>query len=349
MVRARGAARRIGDGEPCFIIAEAGVNHNGELALAKRLVDAAKRAGADAVKFQTFRTDEIVTRRTKKAKYQTRSRERTHQSMLRRLELPFEAFEELKAHCDARGIEFMSTPYDPESAAFLDGLGVARFKVGSGDLTNRPLIEAVAGTGKQVILSTGMATMEEVERTVRLVEGKGNRGIVLLHCVTSYPAPADEVNLSAMWALRMAFGYPVGYSDHTVGNEVAIMAVAMGANVIEKHLTLDRGMVGPDHFASAEPDEMADLVRAVRNVELAFGDGIKRLSRAESANVALVRRSLHARRPLGKGARLRRGDLKVTRPADGIESWDIGSVVGRRLARRRDTDDPIRPQDLEPR
>jgi N,N'-diacetyllegionaminate synthase len=332
----------------CFVIAEAGVNHNGKLKLAIRLVDAAQRAGADAVKFQTFVAEELVTAQGRKAAYQTRSRERTQLSMLKKLELGKSDFEAIKAHADSRGIEFMSTPYDPQSVALLEGLGVRRFKVSSTDLTNKPLVETVARTGRQVILSTGMATLSEIKRTVSRIVELGNEDIVLMHCTSSYPTPVDQVNMRAMETLRREFPFPVGYSDHTLGIEVGVMAVALGARVLEKHLTLDRRMEGPDHFASAGPAEFKRLVSAVRNVQSARGTGEKALMDDERENLPLVRRSLHAAKNLRKGRVLSAQDVRISRPNDGADPWDVDRVVGMRTRRGIKRDDPVRLEDLEP-
>jgi len=268
--------------------------------------------------------------------------------MLKGLELSREDFRAIKAHCDRRGIEFISTPYDLGSVGFLEGLGVRRFKVSSTDLTNRPLIEAIARTGRQVILSTGMSTLAEVRRTVGRIRELGNADLVILHTTTGYPTPPDQVNLRAMQTLAREFPYPVGYSDHTIGNEVAILAVALGARVLEKHLTLGRTMEGPDHFASAEPEEMRELVRAVRAVELALGTSEKAPSELEAENAPLVRRSLHAARDLRKGTVLSMDDLRIVRPYDGIDPWEVEHVLGRRLGHGRKRDEPIRFEDLEP-
>jgi N,N'-diacetyllegionaminate synthase len=331
----------------CFIVAEVGINHKGHVKLARQLIDAAKTANADAVKFQTFDAEELVTRRGRMADFQTRSKERTQLSMLRRLQLSQDEFKDLKAYSDRKGIEFFSTPYDIASVDFLDNLGVRRFKVSSTDLTNRPLIEAIARTHRQVILSTGMATLAEVRRTVDRIRDMGNDDLVILHATTGYPTPPDQVNMRAMQTLAREFPYPVGYSDHTIGTEVAIMAVSLGARVLEKHLTLDRRMEGPDHYASVEPAELRVLVRGVRAVEEALGTGEKVPSELEVENMPHLRRSLHAARELRKGTVLTMDDLRAARPYDGIDPWDVDRVLGRRLDRDRKRDAPITFEDLE--
>ena len=314
----------------CFIIAEAGVNHNGDVDLARRLVDVALSAGADAVKFQTFHTESLVTRSSGRAPYQKRSGISPQHEMLASLELSYSDFESLKYHCDECGIEFMSTPYDEEAVGFLKGLNVRRIKVASADIVNRPLLEAVVQSGLPVLQSTGMATLSEVERAVGLLSAGDIQDITLLHCVSSYPLDSSQVNMRWMGVLRQAFGLPVGYSDHTAGIEVPIMAASLGAVAIEKHFTLDRGMQGPDHAASLEPDELKRMVQAVRNVEVAFGDASFGLAQQEVENVVPMRRSLHAARPIRAGQVIRREDLAVLRPYVGLDPWLVDLVVGRR-------------------
>ena len=263
--------------QPVFIIAEAGVNHNGSLDLALSLIDAAKAAGADAVKFQTFRADNLATATAHKAAYQERStsNEETQFQMLKRLELDAEAHHRLIEHCRVVGIQFLSSPFDIESADLLEQMDVSLYKIPSGEITNLPYLRHIGRKGKPVILSTGMSTLVEVEEGVQALRESGVKDITLLHCVTEYPAPFDEINLRAMHTLHTAFGLPVGYSDHTPGTEIAIAAVALGAVVIEKHFTLDRNLPGPDHAASLEPSELKQMVSAIRHVESALGDGIK--------------------------------------------------------------------------
>lgn len=287
-------------GKPrAFIIAEAGVNHNGDLRLAKRLVDAAKAAGADAVKFQSFRSDGLVTRSARTADYQrAATRARSQFAMLKKLELGEKAHAILFAHCRRKGILFMSSPFDAESADLLGRLGVDRFKLGSGEITNRGLIEHVARKKRPIILSTGKSTLDDVRRALRWIRDEGRVPVTLLHCVTQYPLPVGEVNLRAMDTLRETFGLPVGYSDHTRGITVPLAAAARGAVVIEKHLTLDRRLPGPDQRASLEPAEFKAMVRGIRDVEACLGDGVKRVAACEAKNRLVARRSLVAARDL---------------------------------------------------
>jgi len=325
------AHRKVGPGQPCFIIAEAGVNHNGDLPLAKRLVDAAVAAKADAVKFQTFKAQRLVTRMAPKAAYQARATGggESQYEMLRRLELSAQAHRELLGLCQAQGILFMSTPFDEESADLLDGLGVAVFKIPSGELTNLPLLTHVARKGRPMIVSTGMSTLEEVELAVRTMEESGNRAMILLHCVSSYPADPADANLRAMETLAETFQVPVGYSDHTPGIEVAIAAVARGACVIEKHFTLDRRLPGPDHRASLEPNGLTALVRGIRVVESALGHGRKEPAPSEADTAAIARKSLVAARDLARGTKLRREDIAIKRPGTGLQPALHSEVVGR--------------------
>ena len=314
---------------PCFVIAEAGVNHNGQLDLAERLVDAAAEAGADAVKFQTFRAEALAARSLVRAPYQQKVGTNSQYEMLKSLELPYEVHEPLKSYCGQRGIEFMSTAYDEESAQFLQQLGVRRIKIASADIVNRPLLEAVAQTGLPVIMSTGMATLAEVERAIDLLSALGAEDIALMHCVSSYPLDVDQVNMGWMSTLRQAFGLPTGYSDHTMGIAIPIMAASLGAVMIEKHLTLDRNMEGPDHAASLEPDEFHRMVQAIRSVEQAFGDRRFGLAEQEFENVTPMRRSLHAAKSIMTGQVIKREDLAVLRPYIGLDPWLIHMVVGR--------------------
>ena len=338
--------RLIGEGEPCFIIAEAGVNHNGSIELAKKLIDVAKEARADAVKFQTFHAEEIVTLKSKKAGYQYRAKEKTQYEMLKNLELSFDAFRELKGYCDKNGIEFMSTPYDCESVEFLNETGVNKFKVASADIINKPLLEAIAKTKKPIILSTGMATLGEIERAISLINASGNIDIILLHCTTGYPTPYDQVNMNVLDTFKKAFGLPVGYSDHTLRIEIPIMAVSMEAKVIEKHFTLDRAMEGPDHFASLEPDELKKMVEAIRNVEKAFGSERKERTDEEKKNIFFMRRSIHASGEMNEGEIIKENNIKITRPFDGIEPWFLDVILGKKIKVKVKKDDPIKWGDL---
>ncbi len=329
--------------EPLFVIAECGVNHNGSLPMALELVDRAAAAGADAVKFQTFRPDALVSRTARKARYQLAAvgGTDTQLEMLESLVLTEADHHALRQRCDARSIEFMSTPFDEASCDLLERVGVARFKIGSGDLTHLPLVRHVASKGRPVILSTGMATLAEVEAAVDAVRAAGDPPLTLLHCVTEYPAPLDQLNLRAMETLRHAFGLPVGYSDHSLGPEASIAAVALGAVVVERHLTLDRGLPGPDHSASSEPEELRALIATLRQVQGALGDGVKRPAPCELGNREVARRSLVAARDLRAGERLAPGLVAIKRPATGIQPADLEQALGRRLAADVAADTPI--------
>jgi N,N'-diacetyllegionaminate synthase len=327
------AGRALGAGEPCFIIAEAGVNHNGDIESARQLIDVAVEAGADAVKFQTFKAERLVTLDAPKAAYQLRNTEvaESQYEMLRRLELSKEAHHTLMNHCAERGILFMSTPFDEESADFLDELGLPVFKLPSGELTNLPFIEHVARKGKPLIVSTGMAYLSEVETAVSAIRAAGNHQLALLHCVSNYPAAARDVNLRAIGTMQEAFNLPVGYSDHTEGIEVAVAAVALGACVIEKHFTCSRDLPGPDHRASLEPDELAAMVRAIRSVEAALGDGRKEPAASESETARVARRSLVAACDIEAGTRLTEDLIAIRRPGTGLPATMLSQVIGQRL------------------
>lgn len=339
----------IGPGEPAFIIAEAGVNHNGRLDLAHRLVDVAVEAGADAVKFQTFRADRLAVREAPKAVYQleTTDAEESLTEMLRRLELSEEAHVALCGHCRSRGIVFLSTPFDEESADFLEKLGVSAFKISSGDLTNIPFLEHVACKGLPTIISSGMATLDEVRDAVRAIQDAGLRDIAVLHCVSNYPARAEDVNLRAMRTLADIFGIPIGFSDHTLGAEVALAAVAVGARILEKHFTLDPNMPGPDHRASLPPDALRALVTGVRTVEASLGTGVKAPCPSESEVAAVARKSLYWARDLHAGEMVARADLIALRPATGISPARMRQLIGRRLLRAVRDGEPVRADDIE--
>ena len=316
-----------------FIIAEAGVNHNGSLELAKKLVDVAVEAGADAVKFQTFKAKNLVSKEAKKAKYQvenTGSNESQYE-MLKKLELGFDEFVELKEYCDEKGIMFLSTPFDFESIEFLDSLGLEIFKIPSGEITNYPYLREIAKLKKRVILSTGMANMCEIEQALDVMEKFGTKreNIIVLHANTEYPTPMEDVNLKAMLSIKEAFKVNVGYSDHTLGIEVPIAAVAMGAVVIEKHFTLDKNMEGPDHKASLEPDELKAMVKAIRNIEIALGNGIKKPSKSESKNIEIARKVIVAKRDIKKGEKFSEENLTVKRAGKGINPMRWEEIIGR--------------------
>jgi N,N'-diacetyllegionaminate synthase len=330
-----------------LVIAEAGVNHNGDLALAERLVDVAADAGADLVKFQTFVADRLATESAAKAQYQ---KERTGESgsqleMLRRLELSPQAHERLRAHCERRGIGFFSTGFDEESVDMLVAMGQSRIKVPSGELTNLPFLRHVGALGKQVLLSTGMGSLEEVRAALQVLERAGTprSRVCVLHCTTCYPAPFAEANLRAMQTMREEFGVEVGYSDHTPGIEVAMAAVALGATVIEKHFTLDRGLPGPDHAASLEPAELAAMVSGIRNIEAALGDGIKRCMPSESVNLAAARRSLVAIAPIARGERFGPHNIGARRPGTGLSPMRFDELIGKLAPRDFSPGEAIEP------
>ncbi len=342
--------RLVGAGQPCFVIAEAGVNHDGSLERARQLVDVAAAARADAVKFQSFSADRVAGRSAAKAGYQKlgSDSDEGQREMLRRLELSPAAHQELQTHCRARGIAFLSTPFDEPSADLLDGLGVPAFKLASGELNNLPFVEYVARKGRPLILSTGMSTLEEVGAAVGAIRAcRDAAQLVLLHCVSSYPTEAREVNLRAVATLGEAFDVPAGYSDHTRGINVSLAAAALGACVIEKHFTLDPGLPGPDHRNSLDPDALHALVAGVREVEAALGSGLKEPAASELENRRLVRRSLAAARDLAQGTRLTRDMLVALRPGTGIPPADVEQVVGRLLLRARSEGELIARDDLD--
>jgi N,N'-diacetyllegionaminate synthase len=327
------AGRRIGPGMPSFIIAEAGVNHNGDLDLARQLVVTAAKAGADAVKFQTFRAEKLVSRSAPKASYQidkTRSDESQYQ-MLQRLELSPDMHVAVIESCRQAGILFLSTPFDEDSADLLERLGVPAFKIGSGDLTNLSLLRHVARKKKPMIVSTGMACLSEVEAALQAIVSEGNDEVVLLHCVSSYPAAPEDLNLRAMATMAAAFGVPVGYSDHSVGIEIALAAAALGATVIEKHITMDRNLPGPDHTASLEPAELTAMVRGIRSVEAALGDGHKRPRASEKSTAEVARRSIIAATDLRQGTLLTAEQIAIQRPGTGLQPSMLPHLLGRRL------------------
>lgn len=316
-----------------FIIAEAGVNHNGSIDLAKKLVDIAFECGADAVKFQTFKAESVVSSFAKMADYQKKNLgiEKSQYEMIKELELSFESFAELKKYCDFRGITFLSTPFDIESARFLKELGLEIFKISSGDITNYLLLKEIGSYGKKVILSTGMANLGEIEDALDILTESGTKkeDITVLHCNTEYPTPFEDVNLKAMITIKKAFNTKVGYSDHTKEIEVPIAAVALGAEVIEKHFTLDKNLPGPDHKASLEPQELKEMVKCIRNVEKALGDGIKKPSKSEMKNISIVRRSIVAKRDIKKGEIFSEENLTVKRPGYGISPMRWSEVIGK--------------------
>jgi len=346
------SGRALGSGSGAFVIAEAGVNHNGDLGLARALVDAAVEAGADAVKFQTFRTKELVAAAAPKAAYQRREApDESQQAMLERLELGRTQHEALRAYARERGIEFLSSPFDPLSVDLLVELGVPALKLGSGELTNLPLLRHAARSGLPILLSTGMAFLAEVDvaaRTILEVQAPDAQDLALLHCVSRYPAPLGHANVQAMVTLRRAIGGPVrfGYSDHTPGVAAPAAAAALGARVIEKHLTLDRTLPGPDHAASLDPAGFAEMVRLVRDVEAALGDGVKAPQPGEDEMRSVARRSLHLRRAVDAGAPLTAADIAILRPAEGLPPARFHDVLGLRAARPLAQGAPLRLGDL---
>jgi N-acetylneuraminate synthase len=328
-----------------FVIAEAGVNHDGEMHVARDLVAAAARAGANAVKFQTFRADQLAAAAAPAAAYQVRAlgREIGQRELLRHLELSRAQHLELIEECRRQGIEFLSTPFDAESVDLLMALGVARLKVPSGEITNVPYLRHVAAAGKPVLLSTGMSTLDEVAFALDVLERGGvpRRLITLLHCTTEYPTPPQDVNLRAMIAMRTAFGVDVGYSDHTQGGEVAVAAVALGATMIEKHITLSRTRTGPDHQASMEPDEFAAMVKTIRAIEVALGDGVKQPAPGERPNLLPARRSIVAAVAIKQGQVLSAANLTCKRPAIGLSPTRWDEVLGTKAIRDFQPDEPV--------
>ena len=318
-----------------LIIAEAGVNYNGSLDLAYRMVDKAKEAGADIVKFQTGVPEKVMSKFAEKAEYQkkTTGEGESQLDMVRKLMLKFEEFVPLKKYCKDKAIRFLSTPFDLSSIEFLDKLGCDLWKIPSGEITNLPYLLKVASIGKDIILSTGMSTLAEVREAINVLRDNGAGKITLLHCTTEYPAPYTDVNLKAMITMRETFGLEVGYSDHTPGIEIPVAAVAMGATVIEKHFTLDRNMEGPDHKASLEPDELAAMVRSIRNVEMAIGTGEKVPSESEKKNMAIARKSIIAARDIKKGEILSEENLTTKRPGNGISPMKWNEVIGTKAVR----------------
>jgi N,N'-diacetyllegionaminate synthase len=328
-----------------LIIAEAGVNHNGDLSLARELIDAAADAGADVVKFQTFRADQLVTSAAVKADYQSRGSNdsESQHDLLRRLELSREMHQALISHCRSREIEFFSTAFDLASIDFLAELGLKRFKVPSGEITNLPYLRRIGRYGKPVILSTGMSTLGEIEDAIQVLESAGTmrRQITVLQCNTEYPTPPTDVNLRAMLTIRDAFGVAVGYSDHTLGIEMAVAASALGAAVIEKHLTVDRTLPGPDHKASLEAGEFKAMIVAIRNVEEALGDGIKRPSNSERKNMAIARKSVVASCSIRAGEVFTESNIAAKRPGTGLSPMRWDEVLGRKATRDFAADEPI--------
>ena len=325
------AGRKVGVGQPCFVIAEAGVNHNGSLEMARQLIDVAVRAGAEAVKFQTFKAERLVASHAPKAEYQTHTTDpgESHVEMLRNLELSREMHLELMDYCRESGIMFVSSPFEEGSADLLNELDVPAFKIPSGEITNLAFLAHVASMGKPMIVSSGMSHIGEVEAALHAIEAAGNSQYVVLHCVSNYPADPADVNLRAMHTMATAFNVPVGYSDHTLGIEIPIAAVALGACVIEKHFTLDRNLTGPDHRASLEPDEFVAMVQGIRIVEAALGHGRKEPAPSEANTASVARKSLVAARDIPAGATRTEDMIAAMRPGTGLPPAMQRYVVGR--------------------
>lgn len=326
-----------------FIIAEAGVNHNGSLDNAKRMVECAAEAGADAIKFQTFKAETLVCKNAQKAEYQKEAtgNEESQFEMLKKLELTEEEYEELKRYCGEKHIMFLSTPFDLDSLRYLNEIGIEIIKIPSGEITNYPYLREIGKLRKPIIMSTGMSTMAEVEEAVEVLQMNGARDITLLHCNTQYPTPYGDVNLRAMLALKDKFHTEVGYSDHTLGIEVPIAATAMGATVIEKHFTLDRGMEGPDHKASLEPDELKCMIQSIRNIERAMGTGIKEPTNSEYKNILVARKSIVARKQIQAGEIFTEENITTKRPGDGMSPMRWNEVIGKTASREYGVDEKI--------
>jgi len=334
-----------------FIIAEVGVNHNGELKLAYRLIDKAKESGADAVKFQTFIAEKLVSKKVESAPYQKRNIKnlKNQYYMLKELQLSFVEFRKLKKYCDDKGIIFLSSPFDKESLEFLtEELKIVAIKVASGEITDLHFLKLVAMKNLPIILSTGMANLSEIEEAINVIFQNQNSvdssilpPLTLLHCTTNYPTPFEEVNLKAMLTLKEAFKLPVGYSDHTLGIEVSIAAVALGARIIEKHFTLDKNLPGPDHKASLEPDELKMMIKAIRNTEIAMGDGIKRPNKSEVEIMKVVRKTLVAARNIRKGEIIEETDITIKRAGTGIPPKFMDIIVGMKINKDIEKDTPF--------
>lgn len=319
-----------------YIIAEAGVNHNGSLKQAKEMVNKAQEAGADAIKFQTFKSERVVSSLAPKAAYQvenTGSADESQLEMVKRLELSFDDFLELQVFSKEKGIQFLSTPFDLESIEFLNQLDMPFWKLPSGEVTNYPYLVRIAQTHKDIVMSTGMCTLDEIREALAVLRENGAGKIALLHCNTEYPTPMEDVNLKAMEILRKEFDTPIGYSDHTKGIEVPIAAVAMGATIIEKHFTLDRNMEGPDHKASLEPFELKAMVQAIRNIEKAIGNGDKKPTSSEIKNMAIARKSIVAGQPIKKGEIFTEKNITTKRPGTGISAMRWRQVLGQKATR----------------
>ena len=334
-----------------IIIAEAGVNHNGDMNLAFQLIDEAAKAGVDYVKFQTFKSEKLVSKVAPKADYQNANMKQkggSQQEMLKKLELSEEQHLQLVDYCAKKGVKFMSTPFDLESADFLNRLKMDYFKVSSGDITNLPLLKKLAGFKKKVIFSTGMCTMNEIKDALEALLNNGlqRKDITILHCNTEYPTPFVDVNLNAMQTIAKQLNVEVGYSDHTLGIEVPIAAVALGARMIEKHFTLDKNFEGPDHKASLDPAELVAMVKAIRNIELAMGVSEKNPTDSEKKNMAIARKSIHIAKSLKAGEVIKESDIEMMRPGDGISPMDMYTVIGKKVKKDVNTSYKLLWEDL---
>ena len=329
-----------------IIIAEAGVNHNGSIKMAKQLIDVAVDSGADFVKFQTFKANSLVTKKADKADYQKKltQKDESHFEMIKRLELDKSAHEELISYCIQKNIQFLSTAFDIESVNLLSELDIKIYKIPSGEITNLPYLRHIGGLGKPVIMSTGMATLDEVRAAMNLLidAGLNKNDLTILHCNTEYPTPMSDVNLTAMLTMKDELKVKIGYSDHTLGIEVSIASVAMGATVIEKHFTLDRKLAGPDHAASLEPDELKSMVKAIRNIEKAMGKGVKEPSPSEKKNIPIVRKSIVAKTYITKGETFSKYNLAVKRPGTGISAMQWDNILGQKASKSFESDELIK-------
>jgi N,N'-diacetyllegionaminate synthase len=337
-----------------LIIAEAGVNHNGNIELAKKMIDAACEAKADIVKFQTFKADKLVSRNAKMAEYQIKnisseSLDNSQYQMLKKLELNEEDHVILMNYCKSKGIEFLSTSFDDESIDLLRKLKIKIWKIPSGELTNKPLLQKIGAFNENIIISTGMALMSEIQDAIVILIQSGTKrdNITVLHCNTEYPTPMFDVNLNAMNEIKQKLNVRVGYSDHTLGIEIPIAAVALGAEVIEKHFTLDRGMEGPDHKASLEPNELLQMVESIRNIEVAMGSGLKQPSSSEQKNIIIARKSIHLNRDLTSGSIISALDLIMKRPGDGISPMEYEELIGKKINKDLKADHKLSLSDFE--
>ncbi len=328
-----------------YIIAEAGVNHNGSIELAKKLINVAKEAGVDAVKFQTFKTENLVSVNAQKADYQKETTDATESQfkMIKKLELDADTHTELMSYCNQKKITFLSTPFDHDSIELLDGMGLSVFKIPSGEITNLPYLEHIGKLKKEVILSTGMCNIGDVESAIQVLASAGTpkSNITVLHANTQYPTQMEDVNLSAMVTMGLAFDVNFGYSDHTLGIEIPTAAVALGASVIEKHFTLDKTMEGPDHKASLEPDELKAMVKAIRNIEVALGDGVKSVSKSEKLNMAIARKSIVANTSIMEDELFTINNLAIKRPGTGVSPMNWYHILGKRATKNYQADDLI--------